>query len=102
MKLKNDAIASRRQFVGGMTAGLAAAFVPPTLGQQGQQERGPAGSLQGPSQSRKKDPTTQYPSTPFPPQKQPPPGLAGKMIPGLIMAKQPTRAQAGWWVERHL
>ena len=33
MKLKNDPLASRRQFVGGMTAGLAAAFVPPALGQ---------------------------------------------------------------------
>ena len=61
MKLKNDAVVSRRQFVNGMTAGLAVAFVSPAaLGQQGrpqgqpgQQASGPVGSLQGPSQSRK-------------------------------------------------
>ena len=45
-----DAIASRRQFVGGVTAGLATAFVPPAFGQQGRQESGPAGSQQGASQ----------------------------------------------------
>ena len=76
MKPEDNASASRRQFVGGMTAGLAAAFVPPAFGQQGQQ-----GSLQGRSQSDKKDPTTQYPRPPFPPQKQEPPGLASKMVP---------------------
>ena len=81
MKLKNDPLASRRQFVGGMTTGLAAAFVPPALGQQGQQQSHPAGSRQGPGQSVKRDPRTQYPATPFPPQKQEPPGLVGKMIP---------------------
>ena len=75
MKPEDDASASRRQFVGGMTAGLAAAFVSPAFGQH---ESGPAGSLQGPG---KQDPTTQYPRPPFPPQKQEPPGLAIKMIP---------------------
>ncbi|SOD40285.1 SDR family oxidoreductase [Nitrosovibrio sp. Nv4] len=75
MKPEDDASASRRQFVGGMTAGLAAAFVSPAFGQQ---ESGPAGSLQGPG---KQDPTTQYPRAPFPPQKQEPPGLAIKMVP---------------------
>jgi NAD(P)-dependent dehydrogenase (short-subunit alcohol dehydrogenase family) len=81
MKPEDDASASRRQFVGGMTAGLAAALVPPALGQQGQQQSRPAGSLQGLSQSRKQDPTTQYPRPPFPPQKQEPPGLVSKMVP---------------------
>jgi hypothetical protein len=81
MNTEEDASASRRQFVGGMTAGLAAAFVSPALGQQGQQESRPAGSLQGPSRPGKQDPTTQYPIPPFPPQKQEPPGLASKMIP---------------------
>ena len=81
MKPEDDASVSRRQFVGGVTAGLAAAFVPPALGQQGQQESSLAGSLQGPSQSRKQDPRTQYPIPPFPPQKQEPPGLASRMVP---------------------
>ncbi|MGH8685804.1 MAG: SDR family oxidoreductase [Nitrosospira sp.] len=81
MKLKNDAIASRRQFVGGMTAGLAAAFVSPAFGQQAQQESVSAGSLQRPSRPVKQDPRTQYPAPPFPDQKQEPPGLASKMVP---------------------
>ena len=81
MKPEDDASLSRRQFVGGMTAGLAAALVPPALGQQGQQQSGPPGSLQGRNQFSKQDPTTQYPAPPFPPQKQEPPGLASKMVP---------------------
>jgi NAD(P)-dependent dehydrogenase (short-subunit alcohol dehydrogenase family) len=81
MKLKNDSIASRRQFVGGMTAGLAAAFVSPAFGQQGQKESARAGSRQGPSRPVKQDPRTQYPAPPFPDQKQEPPGLASKMVP---------------------
>jgi NAD(P)-dependent dehydrogenase (short-subunit alcohol dehydrogenase family) len=81
MKPEDDVVASRREFVGGMTAGLAAAFVSPALGQQGQQEIGGTSSLQGPRQSRKQDPTTQYPIPPFPPQKQEPPGLTSKMTP---------------------
>jgi NAD(P)-dependent dehydrogenase (short-subunit alcohol dehydrogenase family) len=76
MKPEDDASTSRRQFVGGMTAGLATAFVSPAFGQQGQQ-----GALQGRSQSGKQDPTTQYPVPPFPPQKQEFPGLASKMVP---------------------
>ncbi|MDQ3187187.1 MAG: SDR family oxidoreductase [Pseudomonadota bacterium] len=78
MKLKNDAVASRRQFVGGMTAGLAAAFASPVFAQQ---ETAPAGSLRRPRQSGKQDPTTQYPVPPFRPQQQEPPGLASKMEP---------------------
>src|SRR6478609_9056095 len=81
MRLKNDPQASWSQFVGGMTAGLAAAFAAPARGRQGQQQSHPAGSRQGPGQSVKRDPRTQYPATPFPPQKQEPPGLVGKMIP---------------------
>ena len=81
MKPEDDASASRRQFVGGMAAGLATAFVSPALGRQGQQENRPADSPHGPSQSLKQDPTTQYPIPPFPPQKQEPPGLASKMVP---------------------
>ena len=81
MEPEDDANGSRRQFVGSITAGLAAAFVSPAFGQQGQQESGPAASLQGPSQSSKQDPRTQYPIPPFPPQKQEPPGLVSKMVP---------------------
>jgi NAD(P)-dependent dehydrogenase (short-subunit alcohol dehydrogenase family) len=80
MKLEDDASVSRRQFVGGMTAGLAAAFVSPAFGQQGQQGQ-PAGAAKGHSQSVKQDPRTQYPIPPFPPQKQEPPGLVSKMTP---------------------
>ena len=66
MKSKNDASTSRREFVGGVTAGLAAALVPPALAQQGQQQSGAAGLPQGPGQSVKRDPTKQYPAPPFP------------------------------------
>jgi NAD(P)-dependent dehydrogenase (short-subunit alcohol dehydrogenase family) len=81
MQPEDDARASRRQFVRGMAGGLAAAFVPPALGQQRQQESGVSGSLQGPGQSVKRDPTKQYPAPPFPSQKQEPPGLVSKMTP---------------------
>jgi NAD(P)-dependent dehydrogenase (short-subunit alcohol dehydrogenase family) len=81
MKPEDDASVSRRQFVGGITAGLAAAFVSPAFAQQGQQENGAAGSRKGLSQSVKQDPRTQYPIPPFPPQKQEPPGLVSKMTP---------------------
>ena len=81
MKPEDDAITARRQFVGGMTTGLAAAFVYPVFAQQGQQESR-SGSLQRQlGQSRKQDPRMQYPIPPFPPQKQEPPGLVSKMIP---------------------
>jgi NAD(P)-dependent dehydrogenase (short-subunit alcohol dehydrogenase family) len=100
MKTEDDAIASRRQFVGGVTAGLAAALTSPAFARQ---DGGPAstaptaatatsGGVQRdtgrlPKQSRqsgqssKEDPTTQYRRPPFPPQRQDPPGLAGKMDP---------------------
>ena len=74
MKPEDHASTARRQFVGSMTTGLAAAFVYPVFAQQGQQgqqgqQESPPGSLQGPSQSRKQDPRTQYPIPPFPPTK---------------------------------
>src|SRR5687768_13871790 len=91
MKTEDDAMSSRRQFVGGMTAGLAAALASPAFAQQG---NGPAAAAASggarreggstPKQSgqlNKQDPTTQYPRPPFPPQRQDPPGLAGKMDP---------------------
>jgi NAD(P)-dependent dehydrogenase (short-subunit alcohol dehydrogenase family) len=82
MKTKDDTMTSRRQFVSGVTAGLAAALVTPTLAQQG---AGAGSSRTGTSgqrtQSSKQDPTTQYRRPPFPPQRQDPPGLAGKMDP---------------------
>lgn len=78
MKLKNNAMASRRKFVGGVTAGLAAAWVSPAFGQQ---EGGSVSSLPGHSQSLMQNPSTQYPAPPFPPQKQEPPGLVSKMSP---------------------
>jgi NAD(P)-dependent dehydrogenase (short-subunit alcohol dehydrogenase family) len=86
MEPEDDASVSRCQFVGGVTAGLAAAFVPPAFGQQEQQgqqgrPRQPGDSLRGPAQSIKQDPRTQYPIPPFPPQRQEPPGLVIKMTP---------------------
>ena len=82
MKTKDDTMTSRRQFVSGVTAGLAAALATPTLAQQG---TGAGSSRTGTSgqrtQSSKQDPTTQYRRPPFPPQRQDPPGLAGKMDP---------------------
>jgi len=82
MKTKDDTMTSRRQFVSGVTAGLAAALATPTLAQQG---AGAGSSITGTSgqrtQSSKQDPTAQYRRPPFPPQRQDPPGLAGKMDP---------------------
>lgn len=80
MKSKDNLITSRRQFVSGVTASLAAALAAPALAQQ--RERGiDTGSTQPSHQPGLKDPRTQYPRPPFPPQKQEPPGLAGKMNP---------------------
>ncbi|HEV7929337.1 MAG TPA: SDR family oxidoreductase [Nitrosospira sp.] len=89
MKTEDDAIASRRQFVGGVTAGLAAALTGPAFAQQGAvPAAAPAASVgsrrESPrpaGQSVKQDPTTQYRRPPFPPQQQDPPGLAGRMDP---------------------
>ncbi|SEL13563.1 SDR family oxidoreductase [Nitrosovibrio tenuis] len=78
MKQKNEPSAPRRQFVGEVTAGLVAVLVPPAFAQEG---KAPADSRRTPGQSGKRDPTTQYPRPPFRPQRQDPPGLAGKMDP---------------------
>jgi NAD(P)-dependent dehydrogenase (short-subunit alcohol dehydrogenase family) len=80
MESEDAAGVSRRQFVGGMTTGLAVAFVSPAWGQQGQQGQR-AGPVKGLGQSVKQDPRTQYPIPPFPAQKQEPPGLVSKMTP---------------------
>jgi NAD(P)-dependent dehydrogenase (short-subunit alcohol dehydrogenase family) len=62
----------RRQVVGGMLAGLAAATVAPAAAQ-------PPGA-QAPTPP-KKNPVTQYPKPTFPAQQQPWPGLTSKMSP---------------------
>lgn len=77
MKSKDDTTTSRRQFVGGITAGLAAALTAPPLAPQGIL----SDSSRGTRRSSKQDPTAQYPQPPFPPQQQEPPGLASKMTP---------------------
>ena len=99
MKTEDDAIASRRQFVGGVTAGLGAPLTSPAFARQ---DAGPASTAPTAAtaataasggardtgglpkqlrQSSRQDPTTQYRRPPFPPQRQDPPGLAGKMDP---------------------
>jgi NAD(P)-dependent dehydrogenase (short-subunit alcohol dehydrogenase family) len=82
MKSKNIVMASRREFVRGAAAGVAAALTAPVLAQQGSAPLQSARSTRGPAQSAKQDPTRQYPRPPFPPQQpQQPPGLASKMNP---------------------
>jgi NAD(P)-dependent dehydrogenase (short-subunit alcohol dehydrogenase family) len=62
---------SRRQIVGGMGIGLAAAATPALA-------QGAAPSAAGPALD---NPTTKYPTPPFPKQSQPWPGLVSKMDP---------------------
>jgi NAD(P)-dependent dehydrogenase (short-subunit alcohol dehydrogenase family) len=82
MKTKDDTMTSRRQFVSGVTAGLAAALTTPVFAQQGAAASSSRANTPGRrGQSSKQDPTTQYRRPPFPPQQQDPPGLAGKMDP---------------------
>ena len=82
MKTKDDTMTSRRQFVSGVTAGLAAALTTPAFAQQGAAASSSRADTPGRrGQSSKQDPTTQYRRPPFPPQQQDPPGLAGKMDP---------------------
>ncbi|WP_207429000.1 SDR family oxidoreductase [Pedobacter sp. SYSU D00535] len=66
---------SRRQVLGGLSAGLAAAVVSPAFGSQGAN----LFTVTGPPDLT--DPTTKYPKPPFSPEFQPWPGLAGKMTP---------------------
>ena len=65
----------RRQIIGGLGAGIAAAVAAPVLSVQGEphKERGAILDLQ--------DPTSKYPKPPFEGQSQPLPGLASKMNP---------------------
>jgi NAD(P)-dependent dehydrogenase (short-subunit alcohol dehydrogenase family) len=72
MELENKI--SRRQVIG-LSAGLAAAAVTPTIFAQG----APNGEL--PDPEKLVDPTTKYPKPPFNEQSQPWPGLAGQMNP---------------------
>ncbi len=72
MEPSDKSILSRRQVVGGLTAGLAAAVAPSALAQ---------GSPATLPQAVKQDPTSQYPKPPFPPQEQAWPGLASRMTP---------------------
>ncbi len=68
---------SRRLLVGGLSAGIAAAFASPAAAQTSD---APAGS--GPSSvPQMQDPLTQFPRPPFPAQSQEWPGLASKMDP---------------------
>ena len=69
-------LASRRQFVGGMTAGLVAAMATPSFAQAGKSLLG-AESGGAPAQ----EPVPQYPEPPFHKQPQEWPGLASKMDP---------------------
>jgi NAD(P)-dependent dehydrogenase (short-subunit alcohol dehydrogenase family) len=72
MSLIENKLISRRQMVGGIGAGIAAATVTPAIAQS----TSPSATAQ-PLQ----DPTTKYPRPPFPGQSQPWPGLASKMDP---------------------
>ena len=67
---------SRRDIVGGLGASVAAAAVAPAFGQSSGRAASSAAAPQ-PLQ----DPTEKYPKPPFESQKQPWPGLAGKMNP---------------------
>lgn len=69
-----DAAFGRRRFMGGVGVGLVAMAATPAFGQ---------GTTVSPTPPAKplQDPTAQYPRPPFKKQKQPWPGLAGKMEP---------------------
>jgi NAD(P)-dependent dehydrogenase (short-subunit alcohol dehydrogenase family) len=72
----------RRQVVGGVLAGLAAATVGTTAAAQPRPAKVEVeGAAQPPPQTVKKNPVTQYPKPPFQRQQQPWPGLASKMVP---------------------
>jgi NAD(P)-dependent dehydrogenase (short-subunit alcohol dehydrogenase family) len=74
-EIKNDSkLLSRRQVIGGISTGIAAAAVPPAFAQS------PAGTSANTSQPVQ-DPTTKYPKPPYNFTRQPWPGLANKMDP---------------------
>lgn len=68
-----DQSVTRRQAVGFVGMGIAAAAAGPTSAQQAEQSGGGA--------KPKEDPRSKYPKPPFPEQSQPWPGLANKMSP---------------------
>ncbi|MDB6005080.1 MAG: short-chain dehydrogenase/reductase [Prosthecobacter sp.] len=69
-------ISSRRNFVGGLTTGLAA-----TLGTTSFAKEDAPDETKAPGQTVKRDPAEQYPKPPFQKQLQEWPGLASKMTP---------------------
>ena len=76
MSAMEKRVVSRRQMVGGLGSGLAAAAVAPAFGQSVVGSAGSASTGQ-PMQN----PTSKYPRPPFAGQSQPWPGLASKMDP---------------------
>ena len=74
MSIFSDKSFSRRQVVGGISAGLAAAAVSPALGQS-------TNSASSAAPIPLQDPVSKYPAPPFERQSQPWPGLASKMNP---------------------
>lgn len=86
MKPINAFDPSRRQVVGGLATGMAAAIAAPAFAQpstsQPAASNGASGaSAKGGSMPHKQDPTSQYPAPPFSEQPQEWPGLASKMGP---------------------
>jgi len=83
MKARNTDMLSRRQVVGGIGVGIAAATVtgPAAAAPANPTATVKSGAAQAPKTARKHNPVTLYPRPPFPPQQQPWPGLASKMTP---------------------
>jgi NAD(P)-dependent dehydrogenase (short-subunit alcohol dehydrogenase family) len=76
---ENQGRVSRRQVIGGLGTGLAAAAVSPAFGQN---EDAQAQDTMYPGTAQPvQDPTTKYPKPPYTFVKQPWPGLASKMVP---------------------
>jgi hypothetical protein len=82
---------TRRAAVGGAIAGVAAAAYSGTT---------QAGQSMAPTATKLSNPVDIHPKPPFPSQKQPFPGLAGKMDQSQTMAKRVTRDQDDWQTER--
>lgn len=86
MKPINSFDPSRRQVVGGLATGMAAAIAAPAFAQSSTSQpaasTGAAGaSSTGGTMPQKQDPTSQYPAPPFSEQPQEWPGLASEMDP---------------------
>jgi NAD(P)-dependent dehydrogenase (short-subunit alcohol dehydrogenase family) len=77
MSSPNDPPYSRRQVVGGLGLGIAAAAIGPS----GARRDAVASAPGAPASQPLQDPTTKFPKPPFPEQSQPWPGLASKMTP---------------------